>query len=129
MYFICVSLVDYADKILNIEDIKRQWTVAIAPLTLKSLLIVSTCKLWRSIMTIASIYLSEVEISVKLNYWELIRVVDALNHKAIDAERQDCPHMAKEHRQLAHDILVSMTDALPDVSNRIDELAAKLGNE
>jgi hypothetical protein len=79
-------------------------------------------------MTIASIYLSEVEISVTFNYWELIRVVDALNHKAIDAERQDCPNMAKEHRQLAHDILVSMTDALPDVSNRIDELAAKLGN-
>jgi hypothetical protein len=81
------------------------------------------------IMTNASVNLSSLQITLKTNYWDLLRMVDALTSRANDLEKDDRVHSAKELRQIAHDILLSLSEDMPDASWRMDDLVKKLGNE
>lgn len=78
-------------------------------------------------MTNASI--TNLDCVLHIKYWDLIRVVDALIEKANAEESEERVYSAKDHRQIAHDILLSLSQDMPDATWRMDDLVKKLGNE
>lgn len=78
-------------------------------------------------MTNASI--QDLDCVVQIKYWDLLRVIDALIEKANAEENEDRNYSARDHRQIAHDILLALSQNMPDATWRMDDLVKKLGNE
>jgi len=78
-------------------------------------------------MTNASI--SNLDCVLRIKYWDLIRVVDALIEHADSEDQEGRGFSAQDHRQLAHDILLTLSQDMPDATWRMDNLVKKLGNE
>lgn len=78
-------------------------------------------------MTNASI--TNLDCTLRIKYWDLIRVVDALIEKANAEESGERVYSAKDHRQIAHDILLTLSQDMPDATWRLNDLVKKLGNE
>ena len=78
-------------------------------------------------MTNASV--SNLDCVLRIKYWDLIRVVDSLIEHADSEDQEGRSFSAQDHRVIAHDILLTLSQDMPDANWRMDNLVKKLGNE